>query len=1056
MDAIRAEEFCASVLMPLTRPQWHPLQVSVAQMGDRVGHEEGWRAVQRRGKRVEPGFRWGPVWSTAWFRVRGRVPASFRGERVLLRFSSGTEACLWRDGEPVAGFDPYHDTATLWPARWSGRERARGGERVDLAIEAACNMPLGATTFWWDQPEVRARWAESRPGRLERAELVTFDEAVWTFAQRFDWLRRMLWSGRAEDPRTNDIRAGLAAVINAIPANGCTRDHVMAQSRLLESLLRGRAGAEHPAECVAIGHAHIDTAWLWRIDETRRKCVRSFATALASVDRFPHFRFLCSQAQQYEFVRQESPALFARIRDAVHAGRWEAAGAMWIEPDGTCPSGESFVRQIMHGTRWWREHVGGPASRQRLLYLPDTFGFPACLPQIMAKAGIDTFITNKMIWGDTNRFPHVTFRWCGLGTATVLTHFTPGHNYNSEFLPSDLTAAAANIESQDQGRVRTFLQPYGWGDGGGGPDPAQIERTRSAMRCEGMPMVTHGSAQDFCAQLHAEAAEAEAARRPLPVWDGELYLEAHRGTYTSQRWIKQANRRAEELLRAVEMLVVLAPMARSAERALLAELDALWKVVLLHQFHDILPGSSIGPVYDDARRELGGAIAHLEALRDDGLLRVRASSGNGRGLLLDPVRAAVVVEADRGTDGARGIAARATHAASASARVISVGAMRAEFDRQGRLVRLGDGTHDFAAPDGQALHELALYEDRPRRWEAWDTDREYAEKPIAITSRCTVTSGVRGGAAWLRVERPLGAASRIAQMHELRPGERMLRISSRLEWREERTLLRALVRTGIQSRSARFGTQFGWIDRDAHENTSWQRAQFEVPGHGWMCMHDGSRGLAVLDDGIYGKSARGGTLGLSLAKSPNFPDPAADRGTHDFAYAIMALQAHERSPSGAAERFARPPLRVSQGPGSDAMRASRDAARRGGTAQSGRDSRGGDIPGILPGFARVDAAGHVEIAALKPADDGSGDVVMRIVDHSGAPGRLLIGFEVPVKRVVRCDLHEVPLSGRAGAVAMRSGAALIEAGAFEIVSLRITRAPARSREVASPRATVRR
>jgi alpha-mannosidase len=487
MDAIRAEEFFGSVLMPLATPQSHPLQVSVAQMRDRVGHEEGWRTVQRRGIPVGVGFRWGPVWSTAWFRVRGRVPASFKGERVLLRFSSGTEACLWRDGQPVAGFDPYHDTATLWPARWSGRERARGGERVDLAIEAACNMPLGATTFWWDQPEVRARWAESKPGRLERAELVTFDEAVWTFAQRFDWLRRMLWSGRADDPRTNDIRAGLAAIIRAIPANGCTREHVLAQSRLLDSLLHGRAGAEHPAECAAIGHAHIDTAWLWRIDETRRKCVRSFATALATIDRFAHFRFLCSQAQQYEFVRQESPALFARIRDAVRAGRWEAAGAMWIEPDGTCPSGESFVRQIMHGTRWWREHLGGPASRQRLLYLPDTFGFPACLPQIMARAGIDTFITNKMIWGDTNRFPHVTFRWKGLGDTEVLTHFTPGHNYNSEFLPSDLTSAAANIESQDQGRVRTYLQPYGWGDGGGGPDPAQVERTRSAMRCEGMP-----------------------------------------------------------------------------------------------------------------------------------------------------------------------------------------------------------------------------------------------------------------------------------------------------------------------------------------------------------------------------------------------------------------------------------------------------------------------------------------------------------------------------------------------------------------------------------------
>jgi alpha-mannosidase len=1048
MDAIRVEEFCASVLMPLAMPQVHPLRVSVVQLPERVSPDDGVRAVRSRGRPVDAGFRWGPVWSTAWFRVRGSVPSSFAGERVLLRFSSGTEACLWRDGEPVAGFDPYHDTASLWPSRWSGRERARGGERIDLAIEAACNMPLGATTFWWDQPEVRARWAESAPGRLERAEIVTFDEAVWTFAQRLDWLRRMLWSGREDDARTNDIRAGLSAIVRAIPAQGCTRRHVLAQSGLLEALLHGRAGAEHPAECVAIGHAHIDTAWLWRIGETRRKCVRSFATALASIDRFPHFRFLCSQAQQYEFVRQESPALFARIRDAVHAGRWEAAGAMWVEPDGTCPSGESFVRQIVHGTRWWREHVGGPAARQRLLYLPDTFGFPACLPQIMCLAGIDTFITNKMIWGDTNRFPHVTFRWRGLGRAETLTHFTPGHNYNSDFLPADLTAAAANIESQDQGRVRTYLQPYGWGDGGGGPDPAQIERTRSAMRCEGMPAVTHSTVHDFCARLHAEAAEAEAAQRPLPVWDGELYLEAHRGTYTTQRWIKRANRRAEELLRQVEMVAVLAPLPRRAERALCAELDALWKVVLLHQFHDILPGSSIGPVYDDARGELGGAVARLEALRDEGLARIAAQSGGAGPLLLDPVRAAVLVDAERPHGSARG-AAGASYAVSARSRRIGAGAMSAEFDREGRLVRLTDGTHDCSAAPGGALHELALYEDRPRRWEAWDTDREYVDKRIALAPRCTITSGVRGGTAWLRVERALGAASRIVQVHELRPGERMLRVSSRLEWREERTLLRALVHTGIASRHARFGTQFGWIDRDAHENTSWQRAQFEVPGHGWMCVHDGTRGLAVLDDGIFGKSARHGTLGLSLAKSPNFPDPSADRGTHEFSYAIMPLGAHERCASAAAERFARGPVHVTAAGRSSSLRATGSRERKGGTLRAGAPN--GDAPHGLPGFARVDAAGHVEIAALKPADDGSSDVILRLVDHSGAPGRMLVGFEVPVRRVVRCDLHEIPLRGRAGTVPMRMGAVAIDAGPFEIVSLRIARGASSRRRGPAPR-----
>lgn len=347
--------------------------------------------------------------------------------------------------------------------------------------------------------------------------------------------------------------------------------------------------------------------------------------------------------------------------------------------------------------------------------------------------------------------------------------------------------------------------------------------------------------------------------------------------------------------------------------------------------------------------------------------------------------------------------------------------MRARFDALGRLVELDDGVQRHSAPEGGALHELVLYEDRPRRWEAWDTDREYLEKPTPVRTRCVVRTGVRGDEAWLRTERRLGRASRIVQEHVLRAGERMLRIRTRLEWREERTLLRALFRTGIESRTARFGTQFGWIDRDMHENTSWQRAQFEVPGHDWMAVHDGSRGLAVLDDGIFGKSAREGTLGLSVAKSPNFPDPNADRGMHECEYAIMPLHAHERCASAAAERLNRP------------MRAVPPAGRRA--------SRGGE--GTLPGFVRVDAAGHLEISALKPADDGSGDVILRIVDHSGAPGRALLGFEAPVRSVTRCDLHEAALRGPGAKVALRGGAASVTHGPFEIVSLRIRRSRSR-------------
>lgn len=1023
MDAIRAEEFCNSALRPLA---WHARQlltVEVAHYPQRVPHTQATRSKIRQ---VETGYRWGPIWSTAWFRLRGRLGRDFRGERVLLRFSSGTEATLWLDGVPHAGFDPYHDTAPLIPADWRRRERAKGGERIDLWVEAACNLPLGATTFWWDQPEQRARWAESKPGRLECAEVVAIDEEVWQFCERFDWLRRLLWQGGAEDSRTHDLSRGLAAIIRAIPAATATRADVLAMRSDLDRLLKGRADSRSPTTCVAIGHAHIDTAWLWRIDETRRKCVRSFATALRNIERFPHFRFLCSQAQQYQFVKEESPALFGEIRAAVRARRWEPNGAMWIEPDGTAPSGESFIRQIVHGTRFWQREFG-VAAPQRFLYLPDTFGFPACLPQIIAKAGLDTFITNKIIWSDTNVFPHVSFRWRGLDSTEVLAHFTPGHNYNSDFVPADLTAAARNIEKLDKGRTRTYLQPYGWGDGGGGPDPAQIERTHSAGACEGVPSTTHTTAADFCATLHAEAAASERRGTPMPVWDGELYLEAHRGTYTSQRWIKRANRHAENLLREVEMLAVLSPLGATARRALVQELDSLWKTVLLHQFHDILPGSSIGPVYDDARAAMGTALKRLAALRDAGLTRARRQLGLG-------LRARVAFNPASVASGGLppcsvGVPSRAPRdsAIAATPTRLTNDLLDVRLDALGRVSAIGLIGETFLPRAGHAFNELVLYEDRPRRWEAWDTDKEYAEKPTPVTTKARVKASVRGGVARVVVERSLGLrSSSIRQTYELAPGSDVLVIRSRLDWREERTLLRALFPTRMRARTARFGTQFGHIDRDAHRNTSWQEAQFEVPGHDWMSLTDGAQTFAVLDDGIFGKSAHDGSLGLSLAKSPNFPDPKADRGVHEFAYAIQV------GPSTGSIAW------------SDAERLNRGV---GGAEFASRDAASTSPALEFVTAHLIDGGEGVEVAALKPADDGSGDVIVRLVDRTGAAQMTILSWHCDVRRAVRCDFFERPLKGRAGALAMfgRAGkrepkqqATILATGPFEITSIRVT------------------
>ena len=337
------------------------------------------------------------------------------------RFSGATEF-------PYHGFDANRNLAPLY-------DSASGGFPVEFLVEAACNMPLGISTFWWDHPELHARWKEEFPGRLESAELVEIDETAWQFCEAWDLARRLFITLPKDSTRAVRIEQGLRMIHGRIPAQE-PRPAIEQLLPELKALLVGER-TQGRTTCLAVGHAHIDTAWLWPIAETRRKCMRTFATALRLMERFPSFRFLCSQAQQYAWVKEDSPELFQQIASRVEDGSWEAGGAMWVEPDCNVPGGESLIRQIVHGCDWWSEHLGD-AAVQRHVYLPDTFGFPASLPQIIRGSGIDTFITNKISWCERNKFPHVSFDWIGIDGSRVLTHLTPGHNYNSSILPEDV------------------------------------------------------------------------------------------------------------------------------------------------------------------------------------------------------------------------------------------------------------------------------------------------------------------------------------------------------------------------------------------------------------------------------------------------------------------------------------------------------------------------------------------------------------------------------------------------------------------------------------------
>ncbi len=1030
--ALRFETFADEVLRPLAMPTRHALAISVASFEGRPSLAEVQALSDDAFTPVEIGWRWGPVWSTTWFRLRGEVPASLAGGRVDLRFDSGTEALAWRDGAPWHGFDFNRDRGPWFDA-------AEQGTAVDILVEAACNMPLGISTFWWDHPELHARWKEAKPGRLAAAELVAFDEVAWRFVEAWDLARRTLLSIPADSPRAKAMEIGMRAILGRIPAHD-PRPALDELRPELDALLLGDA-SDSGTTCVAVGHAHIDTAWLWPLAETRRKCLRTFATVDRIMEAWPDFRFLCSQAQQYQWIREDSPALFERITARVKEGRWEPGGAMWIEPDCNAPSGESLIRQILHGCGWWDEAFGD-AITHRHVYLPDTFGFPASLPQIIRGAGLDTFITNKISWCERNRFPHVTFDWIGIDGTAVLTHLTPGHNYNSSILPADLHFGQKNLAELDAGATTTWLQPYGFGDGGGGPTVEQAERVATmADGVAGLPAVRFGRADEFCDVLHEEAAEARLAARPLARWDGELYLELHRGTYTSHQWLKQANHRAESMLRAVEMLACGDPSATPASIADVRQrLDEAWKLVLLNQFHDILPGSSIPPVYDDARSQYAviDAVCREEldhglrswgsALDADGLdspVVVFNPASTPRGGIVEIDGELLAVEAVP-AGGAVLVDATHLHVVSDPVQVeshaMSNGRVEVRFDAVGRVVdlrRVGGESVVGRGVDGQpGLNRFRLYEDRPRRWEAWDLDRDYHEKFTEIDTpaarHAVIESGPMRGA--IEFEHAIGRGSRLVVRYHLDAGGDRVDVDVLVDWREDRTILRAEFPTAIRSRSAAFGIQFGEIERATHRNTSWEEARFEVPGRRWMDLSQPGLGLAVLDHGIVGRSAHDGTLGLSLLRAPHFPDPGCDRGEHRLRYALMphAGDRHAAGVDAEAEAFAEPLV-----------------VRR---LIDGEASSGGAAV-VRPFEIDVAGAAAIEVAALKPAEDGRG-AVLRIVEKHGASG--VARVHLPgCASVETVDLRERPVQLDGFAWDAEAAVATVRLKPFEIVTLRL-------------------
>ncbi|HZT91319.1 MAG TPA: glycoside hydrolase family 38 C-terminal domain-containing protein [Gaiellaceae bacterium] len=762
------------------------------------------------------------------------MPREWSGRRVDLLWVTNSESTLWLDGRCAQGLNTggggERPEAMLVAA-------AAGGERVEARLELACNGMFGRT---------------SHPAELVRCELAPFDADAWRLYHDFETLRALAADERLDPAWTGRLRSELNRFCNEWdPA-------------ILAALYEQR-NASHGHRLFAVGHAHIDTAWLWPLAETYRKCVRTFSSQLRYMDDYPEFRFACSQAQQYAWVEERNPYLWERIRAKVTAGQFVPVGGSWVEPDCNLPSGESLLRQFVHGQRFFGEKLGVRCSE---FWSPDAFGYCGQLPQLMRLAGLTRFLTQKLSWNRFNRPDHHTFTWQGDDGSEVVGHFPPADTYSSDASVPDLLRTARDYLDHDASAVSLLL--FGYGDGGGGPTPAMLESLRRARDLQGLPRTQVASPPEFFAALEAEEAE-----RPVVV--GELYFEYHRGVYTSQAFVKRMNRRCEQLLHDAEFVRTLG--AEYPRR----ELDELWKLLLLQQFHDILPGSSIGEVYEDARRDFGELERRALALVPVGDVPLN-TVGVARREVVCAAGELRVVEAP---PYARGHFVEPDDAVSVDELVLENAHLRVVLARDGSLasvVERATGRETLAAPGNR----LELYEDRPVNFDAWDVDPFHLETrrdaPAAERYEVLSSGPLRAEVAF---ERQIGERSRLRQVVRLDAGARRVEFRTQVHWHEEHTLLKVCFPLAVRARNATYEMPFGYAERPTHYSTSFDRARYEVPGHRFADLSEHGFGAALLTDSKYGYSCYGSELRISLLRSPKSPDPEADMGEHEFAYALL-------------------------------------------------------------------------------------------------------------------------------------------------------------------------
>lgn len=1024
------QQHCGRILSELDNLRYRNI-TEIKEIAFTTGEINGLETIPMNDPRMMPyipGDSWGEDDESYLFRANFTVPEELTGESLLImietteygetdlrnmgsktywNMSRNPQFLLSVNGEPYQGLDKHHTYATL-------TKNAVTGEEYVLALDGYPGSRLRINREGRVQLFLKIAVLDKEVDRLYFNLKVPLD-----ITDRLD-----------EDKTKKDILGFTEKTVNMLDLRKAYSakfyETIDEANGYLENDFYNEYCGDNQSVVSGIGHTHIDVAWLWPLDVTRMKTIHSFTTVLRLMEEYPEYLFMSSQPQLYDFIKNDRPDIYEKIKDRIAEGQWEPEGGMWLEADCNLASGESFVRQLLFGTRFFKNEFDAEC---KVLWLPDVFGYSAALPQILQKSGIEYFMTTKIFWNEYNRFPYETFQWEGIDGSTVLSHFitatdtknsirTYGSTYNGRLSTAHVKGSWDNYSQKELNN--DVLMAFGYGDGGGGPTREMLEEGRRLEKAvPGCPKYEMKKSRDFFEQLD----ERVKANPRLPKWVGELYLEYHRGTYTSVGKNKWYNRKSEFLLRDVELF------AQIAETSGLAEyprdvINANWETVLLNQFHDILPGSSIQEVYEESQEQYEGVVESLNKLLEESLTKIAFSAVEGDDKCVvfnqlshmrndiakvktDKVYTHAVSKNGEKTPGqmitedensyfifAANMPPMGYSVYSLINDKIETGSLKADkngmendfvkltFDESMNITSIFDKRFNRElVKSGECANHLLAFEDKPVQWDAWDINIYYNDKVWEINDVESIEVVEEGPVRCGVKIRRLFMDSVIEQTVYMNSISPRIDFDTHIDWKNDHILLKAAFPMDIHTSKATYEIQYGNVERPTHWNTSWDYARFEVCAHKWADISEPDFGVSLMNDCKYGHDIKDSVMRLTLLKSATMPSPVADFGEHDMTYSIMPHQGDFR------------------------VGGTVDAAYElNCPTHSVTVSGGMDLIGSEMSFVSVDAE-NVKIEAVKKAED-SREVIVRVYECYSKRSDVKLTIAKTIKEAFECDLME--------------------------------------------------